>query len=298
VRLHLGVTLPTFTADPRLAVRAAAVAEAERLDGVFAFDHLWPLGRPDRPAMWSFGVLGAVAAATRRLCIGPLVARVGLLDDADLIAAVGALASIAGPTRVVAAVGVGDHMSAAENRAYGAAFGSVADRTAELERVARALVAAGITTWIGGTSTAVAETARSVAETARSVADAAPSVADAGPPVPAPADSAAGDATPSVPVARNLWAATVEEVAAAAATVPVTWAGQVLVGRDAEEIRSLRNRFAEQPGLVSGTADEVAAHLAALHAAGAGWCVCTPLDYLVRPVEAVKSVCLVRRAVT
>jgi hypothetical protein len=99
-------------------------------------------------------------------------------------------------------------------------------------------------------------------------------------------------------VARNLWAATVEEVAAAAGTMPVTWAGQVLVGRDADELRRLRDRFGDRPGLVSGTVDEVAAHLSALHVAGAGWCVCTPLDYLVRPVEAVKTVCLVRRAVT
>jgi len=284
VSLRLGVTLPTFTAEPRLALRAAAVAEAEGLDGVFSFDHLWPLGRPDRPAMWSFGVLGAVAAVTRQLFVGPLVARVGLLRDNDLIGAVRALASMAGPARVVAALGVGDHLSESENRAYGAVFGSVVDRMTELEHVARALVAAGVTTWIGGTSPAVAEAARSVAAAVTPVAEAA-----------RPVDAAAA---PSTPFARNLWAASVEEVAAAAATVPVTWAGQILVGRDTGELRTLRDRFAERPGVVSGVPEEVAAHLAELHAAGAGWCVCTPLDYLVRPVEAVETVCLVRRAVT
>jgi len=259
--VQIGVMLPTFTADPRLPVRAGAAAEAGGLDGVFAFDHLWPLGNPGRPALWSFAVLGAVSAATDRVCVGPLVARVGLLMDADLLGAVGALTCIAGRGRVVVALGAGDRLSAPENGAYGVPFGPSSERTGRLTRVAGALLAHGVTTWIGGTSTAVSDAAGSIGAT------------------------------------RNLWGATVEEVAAARATTPVTWAGPVLVGRNRVDIGRLRDRFADRPGLISGTVEEVAAHLAALHAAGAGWCVCTPLDYITRPLEAVKTVCLVRAAV-
>ena len=83
--LRIGVTLPTFTAEARAALLSAAVAEGGGLDGVFAFDHLWPIGRPGRPALWCFGVLAAVAASTRRIALGPLVARVHLLNDDDLV---------------------------------------------------------------------------------------------------------------------------------------------------------------------------------------------------------------------
>ncbi len=60
----------------------------------------------------------------------------------------------------------------------------------------------------------------------------------------------------------------------------------------------LRDRFGDRPGLVVGTVDEVARHLVGLHAAGAAWCVCTPLDYISRPDEAMETICRVRQAVT
>jgi alkanesulfonate monooxygenase SsuD/methylene tetrahydromethanopterin reductase-like flavin-dependent oxidoreductase (luciferase family) len=264
--LRIGVTLPTFTANAALAPRAAVAAESGGLDGVFAFDHLWPMGSPGRPAMWSFTVLAAAAARTQRLCVGPLVARVGLLPDADLLGAFGALAAIAGRTRVIAAVGTGDSLSAAENRAYGVAYPPAPERIADLERVAGELVRAGFTTWVGGLSARAAEAA-----------------------------SAAG-------AGRNLWGVTEAEVAGAATArdgrvLPVTWSGQVLVGRDRVEFDQLHTRFGDRPGLIAGTVDEVAARLRSIRDAGASWCVCTPLDYLIRPEEAVETICLVRQAV-
>lgn len=264
--LRIGMTLPTFTANAALAPRAAEAAEAGGLDGVFAFDHLWPMGSAGRPAIWSFAVLAAAAAQTQRLCVGPLVARVGLLPDADLLDAFGALAAIAGRARVIAAVGAGDSLSAPENRAYGVPYPRAHERLTDLERVAAALVGAGFTTWVGGLSARTAEAA-----------------------------SAAG-------AGRNLWGVTEAEVAAAAAArdgrvLPVTWAGQVLVGRDRAEFDELHVRFGDRPGLIAGTVDEVAARLRAIRDAGASWCVCTPLDYLIRPEEAVETICLVRQCV-
>jgi len=264
--VRVGVMLPTFSDDADHVLVAAAAAATGGIDGVFAFDHLWPMGRPGRPALWSFGALAAVAALNERVCVGPLVARVGLLGDDDLMDAFHALVAIAGRGRVIAALGTGDHESAPENRAYGVPYPPAAERLAAVERVASRLRDEGVTTWVGGLSAETAEVARAVGAT------------------------------------RNLWGvdlATIEDAAQAGDghVAPVTWAGQVLVGRDRAEVEELRGRFGDRPGLVAGTIEEVAARLGAFGAAGASWCVCAPLDYLVRPREAVETICLVRRAV-
>ena len=49
-RLKVGLTLPQFGEDPEACIEVARQAEAAGLDGVFVFDHLWAIGRPDRPA--------------------------------------------------------------------------------------------------------------------------------------------------------------------------------------------------------------------------------------------------------
>jgi alkanesulfonate monooxygenase SsuD/methylene tetrahydromethanopterin reductase-like flavin-dependent oxidoreductase (luciferase family) len=264
--MKVGVTLPTFTSDAGAPLRAAAVAEAVGLDGVFVFDHLWPMGSPGRPALWSFGVLGAVAARTARVHLGTLVARVGLMPDEDLLAAFGALAEVAGRERVIAGVGTGDHLSAPENRAFGVDYPHAAVRLADAERVAATLVDRGFTTWVGGRSPATAD----VALRARA--------------------------------ARNLWGVTADDLASAAAhcgqVLEVTWGGQVLVGHDDDERDRLVARFGDRPGLVSGTVDQVADHLRSLRSAGATWCVCGPLDYIAQPEIAVETIGLVRKAIT
>jgi len=264
--VRIGVMLPTFSDDAEHILVAARAAATGGLDGVFAFDHLWPIGRPGRPALWSFAALAAAAAATERVCVGPLVARVGLLADDDLMDAFHALIAIAGRPRVIAALGTGDHESAPENHAYGVPYPHAAERLAAVARVASRLRDEGVATWVGGLSAQTAQVARAVG------------------------------------AARNLWGvdlATIKEAAQAGeGQVPqVSWAGQVLVGRDRTELEELRDRFGDRPGLVAGTVDEVAAQLGAFGAAGASWCVCAPLDYLARPREAVETICLVRRAV-
>jgi alkanesulfonate monooxygenase SsuD/methylene tetrahydromethanopterin reductase-like flavin-dependent oxidoreductase (luciferase family) len=151
--VRVGVTLPSFRDDPHEALEAARRAEALGLDGVFAFDHLWPMGRPERPALSAFPLLGAVAGITSRIALGTLVARIGLVPDDVLVAQLVSLERMA-PGRVVAGLGTGDAKSAAENKAFGVGYPPADDRRLELRSCATRLRDAGIPVWIGGGSTA------------------------------------------------------------------------------------------------------------------------------------------------
>lgn len=155
--MRVGVTLPTFR-DDAAALDAARRAEALGLDGVFVFDHLWPLGQRDRPALSAFPVLGAVASVTTRICFGPLVARIGLVPDDVLVAEMASLAHMA-PGRLIAGLGTGDRKSAAENEAYGIPPGPPDERRLALAGCARRILALGIPVWVGGGSVSTTELA-------------------------------------------------------------------------------------------------------------------------------------------
>ena len=72
--MKVGVTLPQFRDEADTALSAARRAEALGIDGVFVFDHLWPMGHPGRPALSSGPLLGALAASTTTIHLGTLVA--------------------------------------------------------------------------------------------------------------------------------------------------------------------------------------------------------------------------------
>lgn len=242
--MRIGVTLPQFCADAGAALAVARRAEAAGVDGVFVFDHLWPLGQPERPVLHSFPLLAAVAAATERVRVGTLVARVGVLADTVLVNTLVSLHRIAGG-RLIAGLGTGDRANRAENEAYGLPFAPTADRLAAVLSCCGALRTAGVRTWIGGRSPAVREAA---------------AVADG----------------------WNAWGPDPATFAAEAATVAAgverTWAGQVLIGRTRAEAEEKLATHGARPGLVWGTVDDLNAHLEALAAAGATWAVCAPLD--------------------
>lgn len=245
--MRLGLTLPQFRTDPGAALAAAHAAEDAGLDGVFVFDHLWPLGQPERPALHSYELLAAVAAETTSVAVGTLVARVGLLPDAVFLHAMRTLHHIAGP-RLVAGLGTGDAANKEENVAYAVGFPAMEERRARLRACCRALAGDGMTTWVGGRSPA----ARRLAVEA----------------------GAQG---------WNGWGLPVEAFAAAApevagAGVEPTWAGQVLIGRTRAEAEAKLADHGPRPGLVWGTVDDLRHHLDALVAAGATWAVCAPLD--------------------
>jgi alkanesulfonate monooxygenase SsuD/methylene tetrahydromethanopterin reductase-like flavin-dependent oxidoreductase (luciferase family) len=150
-----GVVLPTFRETPDDALGAADDAVNAGVDGLFCYDHIWPLGEPDRPALAPFPILGALATrfAPRGDRAGPfvgtLVARVGLVPDDVLFEQFVALHHLA-PGRVIAALGTGDQMSAAENRAYGIPYPTAAARRTTMVALARRLRGRGLTVWIAG----------------------------------------------------------------------------------------------------------------------------------------------------
>ncbi len=200
--MRVGVTLPTF-GDDLAAIEGARRAEELGLDGVFVFDHIWPMGRPDRPSISAFPVLGAVAAVTERVMVGSLVARVGLVPDDLLVAELLSLKRIAA-NRLVAGIGTGDHKSAQENLSYGITPGHADERRLALREVALRLVHEEVPVWVGGGSRATNELA-----------------VELGP-----------------QVALNLWGAQPSALASLAARTEVTWGGP-LDGDAAEMVQWL-----------------------------------------------------------
>jgi alkanesulfonate monooxygenase SsuD/methylene tetrahydromethanopterin reductase-like flavin-dependent oxidoreductase (luciferase family) len=187
--VKLGVILPTFRDGAGDALDVAAACERQGVDGVFAYDHLWPMGSPTRPSLAPFPVLAAVAARCPSLYVGPLVARVGMVATSHLVGQFRSLATLA-PGRVIAAVGTGDAKSRDELEGYGLVFASADDRRDEVEAVAVALKDE-MSVWIGAGSEATNELAR------------------------------------RLDVVLNVWDANGDTVAAHIERGPVTWAGPV-----------------------------------------------------------------------
>ena len=265
--MRVGVSLPQFRHDDR-AVAVATRAEAIGLDGAFVFDHLWPLGQPDRPALHSTTLLGALVAETSRLTLGTLVARVGLVADAVLVHTLVTLHRMAGKGRFIAALGTGDEANRAENRAYGVPYHPVAVRVAALSSCVGQLRAAGVRTWVGGLSPAVRRAA---------------------------ADADGWNGWGLTPAGFAERVALLRAEPGAPPELEVTWGGQVLVGRTPEEAQDKADRHgADRPGVVRGTVQTLADHLRGLAEAGAGWAVCAPIDVGTDP-EAVDLVAEARR---
>ena len=161
---RLGVTLPSLREDPEDSLAVALAAEDVGLDGVFVFDHLFRRGAHGiRPALEMTTLLGAVAAETSRVTIGPLVARVTVRPVATLIAATDTLARIAGD-RVVVSLGSGDSESEAEQVAYGLSVGTADDRVAALDETVGKMSGRAYPVWVGGTAKQVRRLAASQAD--------------------------------------------------------------------------------------------------------------------------------------
>jgi len=147
--VKVGVTLPQFRDEADTALEAAREAEALGIDGVFVFDHLWPMGQPGRPALSSGPLLGALAASTSTIHLGTLVARIGLVPDDVLIDVACGIDALSGG-RLIAGIGTGDKLSQEENEAYGLPFEPAAARRERLAAVATAVAGFGIPVWVGG----------------------------------------------------------------------------------------------------------------------------------------------------
>jgi alkanesulfonate monooxygenase SsuD/methylene tetrahydromethanopterin reductase-like flavin-dependent oxidoreductase (luciferase family) len=291
----LGLTLPQFNERPGPALEACREAWTLGFGGVFVFDHLWPLGQPERPALEGWTLLAALAAqvgaegsgepqggapvgrevsgepqggapvgqAPGGFRVGTLVTRAGLRNPGLLARMAATVAEIAGRPPIIG-IGRGDAANRGENQAFGLPFGDPAERTAALEATVAALrgpLAGGPEVWVGGTGPSALALAGRL-----------------------------GDGW-------NGWGRTPEELAAGLAearraaeaagrdpaAVAGTWAGQVLVaadGREAEERLAAWGADrppAEVARVLAGDPGAVVARLRALAGAGASWCVLAPV---------------------
>jgi alkanesulfonate monooxygenase SsuD/methylene tetrahydromethanopterin reductase-like flavin-dependent oxidoreductase (luciferase family) len=157
VTILVGTTLPSFVDDPEVPITVAHAAEAADLDGVFVYDHVWRGDPPNRrPALECFSLLGAVAAETRRIRIGTLVARATLRPAATLANSFSTAQRVS-DGRLVAGIGAGDSQSRAENESYGLDFGTLVDRVSALHDAVRAASGNGYPVWVGGHAMQVRE---------------------------------------------------------------------------------------------------------------------------------------------
>ncbi len=159
--MRIGITLPQFDDRAGPALDAARKAERLGIDGVFCFDHLWPIGKPGRPVISSAPLLGAVAASTSTIILGTLVARVGLLPDGMLMATLAGLSTIS-QGRFIAGIGTGDSQSRPENDAFGIRYGPADERRDRLHAVASAVQSLGVPVWVGGGAPKTIEVAASL----------------------------------------------------------------------------------------------------------------------------------------
>ncbi|HET6794236.1 MAG TPA: LLM class flavin-dependent oxidoreductase [Acidimicrobiales bacterium] len=166
--MKVGVTLPQFRWEAEPSLEAARRADELGIDGVFVFDHLWPMGEPDRPILAAMPLLGAVAAVTRRTMVGSLVMRVGLVPDGVLVEELAVVEDISGG-RLIAGIGTGDRLSAEENRAYGVPYPPAGERRRSLERCARELAGRGMVVWIGAGATLAPATRQVALDTGAAV---------------------------------------------------------------------------------------------------------------------------------
>jgi alkanesulfonate monooxygenase SsuD/methylene tetrahydromethanopterin reductase-like flavin-dependent oxidoreductase (luciferase family) len=185
--VKVGVQLPTFRAGAADALAAAHVAATSGLDGVFAYDHLWPMGHPERPSLAPFVLLSTVGRREPDLFVAPLVARVGLVGTALLVEQFLMLDAVS-PGRVIAALGTGDKLSVAENDAYGLARTNANERRSMIESAVAGL-AGRLPLWVGAGAPATNALAASLGAT------------------------------------LNFWEKPVREVADADRTVSTSWAG-------------------------------------------------------------------------
>ncbi len=227
---------------------AARRAENLGFDGVYVFDHLFPLGKPDRPIFEGFVALGAVAAATSRINIGTLVIRAPIRPAWTTAKAAWSAQAISGG-RLTLGLGAGDSMSKPEFEAYGLPFRSADERIGSVRETIEALHAPqlqlpGIAipkTWVGGRSMAVRAVAADVAD------------------------------------GWNAWGGTAEQLARDAAEIraqagrpfEVSWGGQVLLAPNEEQLGEWLATRDDADRLVAGTVEGVGDQLRAFVDAGA-----------------------------
>ncbi|MEX0985034.1 MAG: LLM class flavin-dependent oxidoreductase [Actinomycetota bacterium] len=272
--MKLGLVLPVFTTD---AGRPLGVAErAAGFDGVFAADHVFAPGAPDRPAVEVFTLLAAVAASHPGLGVGVLVTRASMRPVGILAKLAAGLDHVSG-ARAVLGLGLGDRFGRLEHDALGLPYPDIDERAAALEETCVALrsLFSG-RSWAGGTHVP--------AITGPLLPSASPPVWVGGASDRVLAIAArAADGWNGWGLDAGRFVARVADLRRLTADagrdpdeVEPTWGGIALVGRDAADLTSLEAGRAEKGlpmDIWRGTADELGAFASMLRDAGAGWMI-------------------------
>lgn len=255
--MKLGLSLPSFVEDPETPLAVARAAEAAGLDGVYAFDHLFRTGASgaQRPALDCLALLGSVAAETRRIAVGPLVARATLRPPATLATGLDTVMRIAGP-RLLVGLGAGDGESRPEMETFGLPVGTEAERIMALRATIRVVRDRGYPIWVGGRARHVGLVA---------------------------AESADGwnrwGVNPET-FAREIAEVhgLVERLARAPRQFTPSWGGLVLVGRTEADAAAKQARRNPSPGVIVGGPERLADQLRPYVDAGAEWLILGPVD--------------------
>jgi len=255
--VKVGLTLPSFVEDPEIPLRVAAAAEAAGVDGIFAYDHLFRMGRNGemRPALECTALLGALAADTTRITLGTLVVRATLRPPATLATALDSVVRIAGP-RLVVGMGAGDEESRPEMETFGLPMGTETDRVKRLRAALRELADRPYPAWVGGRARHVGLVA---------------------------AEGAKG---------WNRWGLDPDDFAVEAAEVAslvhklnpdpasftTSWAGLVVLAADDAAAEAKAARLGAPDSAIVGGPSTVARTLARYRDAGADWVILGPVD--------------------
>jgi alkanesulfonate monooxygenase SsuD/methylene tetrahydromethanopterin reductase-like flavin-dependent oxidoreductase (luciferase family) len=267
--------LPMSSTEAEALLTLARRAEELGFDGLFAFDHLFPPRAPsDRPSLEAYATLAAVSAVTSRVKIGTLVTRASLRPAGLLAKQAASLDDISGG-RFVLGIGTGDEASKAEHDVFGLPYLGKEARRAHLTETVRAVRALfAEKAWPGGEHVPAMD------------GPLLPPARRGGPPI-----WIGGESEPVARIAAreaegwNGWALDEQTFAARARLVrdeaggrPVepTWAGPVVVGRDAREVDRIvaarRERGSMQEAF-AGDLGATATWLDRLAEAGATWAI-------------------------
>jgi len=148
--VKLGVQLWPQNTDWEAMRDAAQVADEVGIDGVFTWDHFYALsGKEERPNLEAYSLLAGLAAATKRVTLGPLVAAVTYRHPA-VVANISATIDRISDGRFIC--GIGAAWNQTEHRAYGIELGTAGERSrrfAEATRVIRRLLDGERVTYTG-----------------------------------------------------------------------------------------------------------------------------------------------------
>ena len=171
-RVRVGIELPVHGVSFAQVRDLARAAEDAGLDAVWIPDHLVPLRAGATPPLECWTLLAALAGATERIRLGPLVLVLALRDPGLLALQARTLVAVA-PRRLVLGVGLGGFTYRRAAEALGITTHDLAARGDALADALQRLRAAlspddpGVTRpelWVGGRSRAAVEAAARAAD--------------------------------------------------------------------------------------------------------------------------------------